>query len=47
MLHDAGPFEIFAFAPLAADVKRIASDKHATVTTDGYGLSSVLDFNAG
>jgi 4-amino-4-deoxy-L-arabinose transferase-like glycosyltransferase len=46
-LHDAGPFEIYAFAPLAADVKRIARENHAVVTTDGYGLSSVLDFDAG
>jgi Dolichyl-phosphate-mannose-protein mannosyltransferase len=46
-LHDAGPFEIFAFAPLAHDVERIARDEHAVVMTDGYGLSSVLDFNAG
>jgi 4-amino-4-deoxy-L-arabinose transferase-like glycosyltransferase len=46
-LHDAGPFEIFAFAPLASDVKRIAREKHAIVATDGYGLSSVLDFYAG
>lgn len=46
-LHDAGPFEIFAFAPLAVDLKRIAREKNAIVATDGYGLSSVLDFNAG
>lgn len=46
-LHDAGPFEIFAFRPLALDLRRIAREKHALVMTDGYGLSSVLDFNAG
>jgi hypothetical protein len=46
-LHDGGPFEIFAFEPAARDVKRIASERHAVVATDGYGLSSVLDFYAG
>lgn len=43
-LHDGGPFEIFAFTPLAHDVKRIADARHALVMTDGYGLSSALDF---
>jgi 4-amino-4-deoxy-L-arabinose transferase-like glycosyltransferase len=46
-LHDGGPFEIFAFAPLAHEVKRIARERDAIVTTDGYGLSSALDFYAG
>ncbi|HTV72916.1 MAG TPA: glycosyltransferase family 39 protein [Candidatus Acidoferrales bacterium] len=46
-LHDAGPFEIFAFRPLAQDLRRLTADDGAIVMTDGYGLSSVLDFNAG
>ncbi|MGH7706977.1 MAG: ArnT family glycosyltransferase [Vulcanimicrobiaceae bacterium] len=46
-LKNAGPFEIFAFAPLARDVARIARARDAVVMTDGYGLSSVLDFDAG
>ncbi|MEO6990909.1 MAG: hypothetical protein ABI346_09360, partial [Candidatus Baltobacteraceae bacterium] len=44
-LRNSGPFEVFAFAPLARDVARIAGD--ASVMTDGYGFSSVLDFDAG
>jgi len=46
-LRNSGPFEIFAFEPLAHDVARIARERHAIVMTDGYGLSSVLDFDAG
>jgi 4-amino-4-deoxy-L-arabinose transferase-like glycosyltransferase len=46
-LHDAGPFEIFAFRPLAQDLRKITAGDGAIVMTDGYGLSSVLDFNAG
>jgi hypothetical protein len=46
-LHDGGPFEIFAFAPLAQDVRRMARARGALVVTDGYGLSSVLDFAGG
>jgi len=42
-----GPFEIFAFEPLAADVARLASGSDTIVMTDGYGLSSVLDFYRG
>jgi hypothetical protein len=45
-LRNSGPFEIFAFALLAKDVARIAHEHHAIVMTDGYGLSSVLDFDA-
>jgi hypothetical protein len=46
-LRNSGPFEIFAFKPLANDVARIAAERSAIVMTDGYGLSSVLDFDAG
>ncbi len=45
-LRNTGPFEIFAYRPLALDVARIARERGAIVMTDGYGLSSVLDFDA-
>jgi hypothetical protein len=45
-LRNTGPFEIFAYRPLALDVARIARERDAIVMTDGYGLSSVIDFNA-
>ncbi len=45
-LKNAGPFEIFAYKPLARDVARLARGRHAIVMTDGYGLSSVIDFDA-
>ncbi|MBV9102077.1 MAG: glycosyltransferase family 39 protein [Candidatus Eremiobacteraeota bacterium] len=46
-LRNSGPFEIFAFAPLAHDVAQLAQARDAVVMTDGYGFSSVLDFDAG
>lgn len=46
-LSHAGPFEIWAFEPAAHDVAREARATGAWVMTDGYGLSSVLDFYAG
>jgi len=46
-LRNSGPFEVMTFAPLAADVNRLASARDAAVFTDGYGFSSVLDFDAG
>lgn len=46
-LRHAGPFEIWAFEPAARDVGREAAATHAWVMTDGYGLSSVLDFYGG
>ena len=46
-LRNTGPFEIFTFKPLARDVRKIADKHDAIVMTDGYGLSSLLDFNAG
>ncbi len=46
-LRHEGPFEIWAFEPAAHDVAREAQARHAWVMTDGYGLSSVLDFYGG
>lgn len=46
-LSHAGPFEIWAFEPAAHDVAREASATGAWVMTDGYGLSSVLDYYGG
>jgi 4-amino-4-deoxy-L-arabinose transferase-like glycosyltransferase len=46
-LRNSGPFEIFAVAPLATDAARLARERDAIVMTDGYGLSSALDFDAG
>jgi hypothetical protein len=45
-LRNTGPFEMFAYRPLALDLARIARKRDAIVMTDGYGLSSVIDFNA-
>jgi 4-amino-4-deoxy-L-arabinose transferase-like glycosyltransferase len=45
-LRNGGPFEIFTFRALAADAARLARERGAVVMTDGYGLSSVLDFDA-
>lgn len=46
-LRNTGPFEIYTYRPLARDVSEIAEANDAIVMTDGYGLSSLLDFNAG
>ncbi len=46
-LRNTGPFEIFTFWPLAQDVRKIADKNDSVVMTDGYGLSALLDFNAG
>jgi hypothetical protein len=46
-LRNGGPFEIMTYAPLAADSARLARARGAIVMTDGYGFSSVLDFDAG
>jgi hypothetical protein len=43
-LRHEGPFEIWAFEPAARDMAREAASTHAWVMTDGYGLSSVLDY---
>ena len=46
-LRNTGPFEIFTYWPLAQDVRSLAAANDAVVMTDGYGLSSVIDFDAG
>lgn len=46
-LRHSGPFEILAFEPAARDIAAEARTRHAWVMTDGYGLSSVLDYYGG
>jgi len=46
-LRNGGPFEIMTYAMVAKDVARLAKERDAIVMTDGYGLSSVMDFDAG
>jgi hypothetical protein len=46
-LRNTGPFEVFTYEPLAGDVARLAAASGATVMTDGYGFSSVLDYDGG
>ena len=46
-LHNSGPFEIYTTAKLAQDVRALAATRSAIVMTDGYGFSSLLDYNAG
>jgi hypothetical protein len=46
-LRNGGPFEIMTYAMVARDAKKLAEDNDAVVMTDGYGLSSVMDFDAG
>jgi 4-amino-4-deoxy-L-arabinose transferase-like glycosyltransferase len=46
-LRNTGPFEIFTVWPLAQEVRRLADEHKALVMTDGYGLSSMLDYDAG
>jgi hypothetical protein len=46
-LRNGGPFEIMTYAKLAADARRLAHERDAVVVTDGYGFSSMLDFDAG
>jgi hypothetical protein len=46
-LRNAGAFEIFTVPSLAHDVRNMMEANHATVVTDGYGLSSTLDFYGG
>jgi len=45
-LRNGGPFEIMTYAMVARDAKKLASERDAVVMTDGYGLSSVMDFDA-
>ncbi|MBV8151031.1 MAG: glycosyltransferase family 39 protein [Candidatus Eremiobacteraeota bacterium] len=47
VLRNTGPWEIYTTEQLARNVKIIAGERHAIVMTDGYGLSSVLDYYAG
>ncbi len=46
-LRNSGPFEIMSYAAVADDAKRWAASRDAIVMTDGYGFSSVIDFDAG
>jgi hypothetical protein len=46
-LRNGGPFEIMTYAMVARDAARLAKERDAVVMTDGYGLSSVMDFDAG
>lgn len=46
-LRHEGPFEIWAYQQAAQDVAQEANRHRAWVMTDGYGLSSLLDFYAG
>ncbi len=46
-LRNGGPFEIMTYAMVAKDAKKLADERDAVVMTDGYGLSSVMDFDAG
>jgi hypothetical protein len=46
-LRNGGPFEIMTYAMVARDAAKIAQAQNAVVMTDGYGLSSVMDFDAG
>jgi hypothetical protein len=46
-LKNPSVFEIYTYAPLARDVRALSTAQHATIMTDGYGLSSMLDYYAG
>jgi hypothetical protein len=46
-LRNAGAFEIFTVPSLARDVRNMMEANRAMVVTDGYGLSSTLDFYGG
>lgn len=46
-LRNGGPFEIMTYAPVARDAAALARNRGAIVMTDGYGFSSVIDFDAG
>jgi hypothetical protein len=46
-LRNGGPFEIMTYAMVAKDAAALARERQAIVMTDGYGLSSVMDFDAG
>jgi Dolichyl-phosphate-mannose-protein mannosyltransferase len=46
-LRNTGAFEIFTVPSLAQDVRNMMEANKAMVVTDGYGLSSTLDFYGG
>ncbi len=46
-LRNAGPFEIMTYSLVAKEAAKLAQANNAVVMTDGYGLSSVMDFDAG
>ena len=46
-LRNGGPFEIMTYSMVAKDAAKLAQARDAVVMTDGYGLSSVMDFDAG
>ena len=46
-LRHNGPFEIFTYPALARDIGGQMHDGNTMVATDGYGLSSLLDFYGG
>ena len=46
-LRNGGPFEIMTYSMVARDAAKLARAHDAIVMTDGYGLSSVMDFDAG
>jgi len=46
-LRNGGPFEIMTYAMVAKEAAALAKERGAVVMTDGYGLSSVMDFDAG
>jgi len=46
-LRNGGPFEIMTYDIMARDAAKIARAHGALVMSDGYGLSSVMDFDAG
>jgi len=46
-LRNGGPFEIMTYSLVAKDAAKLARERDAIVMTDGYGLSSVMDFDAG
>jgi hypothetical protein len=46
-LRNGGPFEIMTYSLVAKDAAKLARERDAVVMTDGYGLSSVMDFDAG
>jgi hypothetical protein len=46
-LRNTGGFEIFTVPLLAVDMRNMMEANDATIVTDGYGLSSTLDFYGG